>query len=182
MIINDNDEEIIMKSLKIILIVFIIASICYSCSDDGDSISRNTTGRIVSTDGCKFTNTEQLFKSNYAPTHQDCINYEYDSTKTLTITHINAAFNCCPTDITADIIFEGNTITITEHEVDAPCDCICLYDVAYQFDGVEEDRYTIVINGMYLGDTSPVMAEFDLTTSYENTFCTERDIYPWITE
>lgn len=36
-----------MRSLKIIFIVFIVASICYSCSDDGDSVLRNTTGRIV---------------------------------------------------------------------------------------------------------------------------------------
>lgn len=171
-----------MKGLKIFLVVLAAAFFCYNCSDDGDSVSRNTSGRIVSTDGCKYLDTEQLFKSNFAPTHQDCINYEYDSTKTLTITHINAAFNCCPSDITADIAFEGNTITITEHEADSLCNCTCLYDVKYQFDNVEEGYYTIVINGLYLGDTSPVTAEFDLTSSYENTFCTERNFYPWRTE
>ena len=43
--------------------------------------------------------------------NEDCIEYSYNG-QTLTLKHINSAFNCCPGEITADIDINGDIVWI----------------------------------------------------------------------
>lgn len=171
----------IFSTILFFVITLLTTSLFYNCSDNSGSGNSDVSGQLINYDGCKYIDSEALFKGNYAPSYQDCIEYQFDSTGSLTVTHINAAFNCCPADIIADIQSNGNAITITEQETNAPCDCICLYDVEYRFSNVTADIYTITINGLYLGNTNPIQVQIDLTNSPFDTFCIPRDIYPWRT-
>ncbi|MFC2135220.1 hypothetical protein ACFLTH_11435 [Bacteroidota bacterium] len=172
----------ILKYFKTALSVIPLLIIIISCSNDDGPIISGAESQLISYEGCKFTETDVLLKSNLAPSHQDCIEFRFDSTGVLWLTHVNGAFNCCPSDITADIQISGNRITITEHEADAPCDCICLYDLEYRILNLPIASYQVEVIGMYLGDTLPLQFEMDLTQSANGIYCINRDIYPWSTE
>lgn len=164
------------------LIVIQLSIISFSCSDDDGPIISGAEAQLINYEGCKFTESAFLFKGNLAPTHQDCIEFRYDSTGVLHLTHVNGAFNCCPSNITADIEISGNRITITEQEADAPCDCICLYDLEYRIFNLPINTYQVEVVGLYLGNTSPLQFEMDLTASLSGIHCVNRDIYPWKVE
>lgn len=114
---------------------------------------------------------------------QTCIEYEYDGYRELTIRHVNAAFNCCPSYITPEFMVEDWTITVIEGEdlTYGVCDCLCLFDVDYVIDLVRTGQYQVVINELYTqpGDV-PLDFTIDLTTEPSSgTVCVERTHYPW---
>jgi len=113
----------------------------------------------------------------------DCIKYEYDpSGKELTIKHINAAFNCCITDVKVEIDVAGKLITITETEkmANGPCKCMCLYDLDYSLKPLESDVYTFKVIEPYLNGTDEVLDfEMDLNKEQEGIVCKSRTAYPW---
>jgi hypothetical protein len=118
----------------------------------------------------------------FDPRHSDdCIEFSYDGEDILTVHHLNAAFNCCPQELLADFSFSDNAITITEGEIaDPPCDCLCLYDVDYRITGLPPGEYSLIINGMYLGENDdPLEMYLDLTTDSTGAYCITREGYPW---
>ncbi len=133
-------------------------------------------GGITGHTGCK-----NMLKSPDTLFTLDCIQYEYNGTGTLILTHVNAAFNCCPAEIVADIEIRGDTILITEGETFdiGPCYCLCLFDVYMTITGLTPGEYTIIINGMYLEGRPPLNTTVDLVTEPTGVYCLERDIYPW---
>ena len=50
---------------------------------------------------------------------------------TLQISHYNATYNCCPTDISVRLVVAGNLLRLIEDEImfGMPCPCLCCYDV-----------------------------------------------------
>jgi hypothetical protein len=117
------------------------------------------------------------------PPNQDCMEYEYDGQSVLTLTHINAGFNCCPI-IHSDISFDGNLIIFTETETYdslGACYCLCLFDVDYEITGLYPGVYTIRVVGLYLHPSDDYL-EFtiDLTSGPTSDIsCKYRDYYPW---
>lgn len=122
------------------------------------------------------------FKSPDTLSNLDCIQYEYDGMGTLTLTHINGAFNCCPSEILADIEIQGDTIRINESEIfddSSACPCLCLYDVYLTVTGLIPGEYTIIIDGMYLGGSPQLNTTVDLVAEPSGIYCLERNDYPW---
>jgi hypothetical protein len=70
----------------------------------------------------------------------------------LTVTHVNAVFNCCLDDITVSFELGGTALNIYEDEVTPnPCFCECPFDVVTQIEGLEPGVYVVsaYTNGNY---------------------------------
>lgn len=118
------------------------------------------------------------------PPNQDCAQYSYDETSnTLSLTHVNAGFNCCPEELLAEITFSNDTITIIEDESYGEwggCFCLCLFDVNYTITELPPGEYTIVIEGLELNPDDEYLAfTVDLTGNPTDEYCVTRDYYPW---
>lgn len=131
---------------------------------------------------CKlFQNNTASSGPSFAPgPADDCIHYQYNGTDTLTFTHINAAFNCCPEEITAAIDIDGNQIIINEQEKKASCHCLCLYDLDYKIENLSPGCYSFRIIEPYI-DSNDQILEFtlDLNETTNGDFCLPRNRYPW---
>ena len=144
--------------------------------------SSEPTGYLISNTGCKS------FEGDGPDQHgntQSCIQYDYDGTGTLSLTHVNAAFNCCPDYLTAVFSFVGNTITITEGENlnSGGCDCICLFDLQFQIDNLPPGEYHIIFEELYVqGEDLPLDFVVDLSQVVSDEYCVDRTHYPWGTE
>ncbi|MBN2070057.1 MAG: hypothetical protein JW814_01265 [Candidatus Krumholzibacteriota bacterium] len=136
-------------------------------------------GELLRYDGCKYTDAaSDPFDNSSGET---CAEYEYDG-KTLFIDHIDAVFNCCQYDITADITIDDNVITITESEYPPGglCDCICLFDLSCIVRNLPPGIYTIRFVEPYLSGDDPEL-EFiaDLSSPCSGRECAPRSHYPW---
>jgi len=154
----------------IAIFLLVIIGLVSGCSDERTTEPGQIAWEVVPGAGCK---TGEVVNPG-----SDCIEYVF-SDGVLSITHINAGFNCC-TDVGGDIEIEDNVITITEKESGDYCFCLCLYDVDYEIEGLQAAEYTIVIEELCLDDGDELM-EFtvDLISSPSGTHCIERDHYPW---
>jgi hypothetical protein len=146
-----------------------------------EEIQVDPTGALLQYDGCKEfqgnNNMSQALVSNTS----DCLQYQYDGQNTLTLKHINAGFNCCPGDITAEIEFNGNLITITEGEQEQGCRCLCLFDLDYKVINLSPGRYTIRITEPYIDENDQVLeCPLELFSATSGSYCLERNDYPWI--
>jgi len=139
------------------------------------------TAEVVQVSGCK---TFDSGPGEKATLNLDCVEYAYDGLATLTLTHVNAGFNCCPTRITADLSLVGNVLTITEGETfenGGPCYCLCLFDVEMVISGLPPGQYTIHVAELYVqnGD-APLEFSVDLSAAVSGSYCLERTYYPWV--
>jgi len=65
---------------------------------------------------------------------------------TLWVYHIDAVYNCCIEDIDVTVRVEGNVVDLLETEIlQAPCDCVCPYDIATQVTNLSPGIYTVRI-------------------------------------
>lgn len=141
------------------------------------------TGALLRYNGCKqFLVNASGQLDGFAPgENEDCIEYQYNGRDTLTLKHINGGFNCEPGEITADIVLNGNVITITERESQQAADCLCLFDLEYEIINLPPGEYTIRVIGLYVHANDQVL-EFPLRLLSETsgTYCLQRTYYPWI--
>jgi hypothetical protein len=98
---------------------------------------------------------------------QECIVFEYNGS-ILSLKHVNAFLNCCPGEITADIRFQGQSISITEKEAGLGCFCDCYYDIDYNVSNIGAEVYTISIRH---GDEVTFECTIDLASSSQGTIC-----------
>jgi len=134
-------------------------------------------GNMTGTSGCKGP-----YKSPDTLSNLDCLGYDYDGMGTLTLTHINSAYNCCPEEMFADVVIQGDTILITESETYGEmgfCYCLCLFDIYITVTGLMPGEYTIIIDGMYLEGRPPIDVTLEFNSETTGVYCLERDIYPW---
>jgi hypothetical protein len=174
----------IKSVLPIVLAMIVIACAIVAfggCKKSGD-IQVTAVGVMSSYEGCKQSVAEPLSGAadTIAPGADDCIQFEYDGNGTLILTHINAGFNCCPGQISADIQINGNLITVTEMESEAGCHCLCLFDVHYRFSNLSPGAYTFTFVEPYM-NTGDQPLEFTVTLSAAgiDVQCIERNYYPW---
>jgi hypothetical protein len=132
---------------------------------------------LVRATGCKSFASPA---GSEAAAEEDCFTYRLAEGNVLLLTHVNAAFNCCPGEIGADILIKNDTITIVEGESESACDCLCLYDLDYRFENIVAGTYTIRFVEPYRPDADePLQTTIDLAASPSGTFCVERTAYPW---
>jgi hypothetical protein len=121
------------------------------------------------------------FKDQLQAPLNDCLSYEFRDS-VLVINRINAGFNCCPNEVIVSSEFSNDTLFITETEVDAFCDCNCLYDISYTITPVQKTAFVIHVNEA-LGlrsDESALSFSVDLIDVNSGEFCVERTGYPWL--
>ncbi|NIO00802.1 MAG: hypothetical protein GTO42_01470 [Candidatus Latescibacteria bacterium] len=190
-------------SVPHLLIPILLIFFFNGCSEEratGTNIEElNPTGMVIGHTGCKshlLTADDSLTPSNL-----DCIEYEYTPGSVLLLKHINAAFNCCPTEVLADITIENGTITVVEREdlSGGGCACLCLFDVDYRIENLSPGEYRLVVVELYVYEGDEKL-EFTIdlgspenSTSREGkhefisksaasqvgSYCVERDHYPW---
>jgi hypothetical protein len=126
------------------------------------------------------TSNKPMIGANPRIAEPDCLEYTCDGDSVLHLRHHNAAFNCCPGDLTAEVTVEGTNITITEHESQAECDCDCLYDLDYTITGLQAGQYTITVNEPYVPAGDPLLqCAISLLPDHEGKCCLDRPYYPW---
>jgi len=172
----------VILSCALCVMMGICAAVGMSGCKKSSDVQATPVGILLSYDGCKEfqgSSDSRLAAALVSPTN-DCIDYNYDGSSTLLLNHINAGFNCYPGEITADIVFNGNIITITEMERDNTADCICLYDVDYRLENLSPGLYTIRVIELYVeGDDQPLEFSVELFSAITGRFCVERNHYPW---
>lgn len=138
------------------------------------------TIQVDSSTGCK--EFRPVVVPDSIPMSQDCVDYLYDTSGILHLTHINAGFNCCAAPA-AHLAVNADTIIIAEYELydDAgPCYCLCLYDVDYTIRGLARRAYVIRVVELHL-DPPDALLEFpvDFALSADGSYCVARAHYPW---
>jgi hypothetical protein len=112
----------------------------------------------------------------------DCVEYRMQGGDTLFLKHVNAAFNCCPGTLTADVTINNDTVRIVERESSAQCLCLCLYDLTIRIDNFRGGKYTFEFTEPYADYTDePLVFTVELAAFTSDTFCVERNGYPWKT-
>jgi len=112
--------------------------------------------------------------------NQSCIEYSFDaSSNKLSLTHVNAGFNCCQDSLYCSISSSNDTITIQEYEKSPNCKCNCIYDLFIEVDGIEDGKHQIKFIEPYAGNMEPIIFEVDLKKETEGSFCVVRNGYPW---
>jgi len=135
---------------------------------------------VTSRTGC--LSFEGAAQSATAPLDQSCIAYSYDSdAQVLSISHLNAGFNCCPSFFTVTANQYGNVITLAESEVldQGGCHCLCLYDIDFQLINLAPGVYNLDFSELYADGGPPLNFFVDLIASPTGEVCVSRDYYPW---
>ena len=145
----------------------------------------SVSGSVIETAGCKTFDADK--DAGAATSDQDCLEYVYDGSGTLDVTHINGGFNCCPDYITGSYELVNDTIYIHEEEwfISGGCYCLCLFDVQHRITGIVPGDYVICIDGLYIDeedDPLAVAVTLEAGGSSGGPECVTRDYYPWGTE
>jgi len=143
-----------------------------------DRLESTVSGKLISQSTCKSSKGESYNAGT--PDDQSCAVYSYDgATKKLSVTHINAGFNCCPGKLKCIVALTGNTLEITERETSAMCSCNCLFDLKIEAEGINPQIYTIKFNEPYCGGQEKLEFTVDLESNPLGSFCVTRKQYPW---
>lgn len=170
--------KFIRKKQIRILFFFLSGIIGWACSGTHEQGSV-PEGRLISYSSCK-----SAAKSTGADIDQNdtisCIQYQYDeTTKLLSLQHINAGFNCCPGELTCTVTLLGDTIMVVESESVKGCKCDCLYDLDIEISGIEPQSYFLKIEEPYCGSQQEIGFKLDLPEIRSGNYCVSRTSYPW---
>lgn len=109
-----------------------------------------------------------------------CIYYSYnDSTQVLTLSHINAGFNCCMKQIICTATIFYDEFNLIETEKGKICKCNCLYSFDVDLYEVEAKKYKLKIIEPLVGNQTELNFELDLIKNKKGSFCVDRKKYPW---
>jgi len=137
------------------------------------------SGSLVSHSECK-SGLQTAFEISDTPDSLSCVEYSFDAINNkLSLTHVNAGFNCCQDSLYCSITSSNDTIIIQEYEKNPICRCSCVYDLFIEVDGIEEGKYQIKFIEPYSGDMEPLLFEIDLKKETEGSFCVVRKGSPW---
>lgn len=163
-----------MKNEILVLLSLLLMSLFFSgCETEKKQI----TATLTDHSGCKVLKSASVDDVSGA---ESCISYSYNSsTGILSVTHNNAAFNCCPGELECDVIVVGDTLVIKEKEEAALCDCDCLYDLSIEVRNLDMESYIIKIVEPYCGDQQQLIFGIDLANKPTGSFCVKRNSYPW---
>ena len=169
------NEKTHLASIIVFLILF------QGCNDAVTTPETTPISTLSRYEGCKtFADASSSVGSDLHSNNVECIEYEYDNKGLLVLEHINSGFNCCPANITADIVVSGNKINVEEMEQKQGCFCQCLFDVIYEIHELAPGEYRLEVKGLYLVDTDEELRlDVDLTAPCSGTFCVGRTHYPW---
>ena len=172
--------------MKTINYLIILSCFIASCgNENNDNSQLEIQGQLVKYSDCKGNENQFSIKPSQEISNDvSQVDYSYDvSTKTLTLKHINSAFNCCPDNLDCNISFIEGTIIIEESEyVTDKCRCNCLYDIDILITGVESKKYSIRFIEPYYSGEQKLIFDIDLKNKNEGSFKVIRNEYPWAIE
>lgn len=159
-----------------VVLVFVVSS----CDNPEENTPENNElkGTVLSLGSCKAGKDGDPNERM-----QGCLVYDYNpETQILLLTHINAAFNCCPEQVNVQFSFFGDTITLTESEVEPMCDCNCRYDLQLQIENLASNFWYLRVYEPLLNyDTNDtLMGYMNLEANPSGSFCVLRSGYPWM--
>jgi hypothetical protein len=136
------------------------------------------TAELVSATDCKIF---QQFAVGPGSSGESAVLYSYDAqTEILSLTHVNAGFNCCPGKLSARLNIENRTITIIEKEQEAACRCNCLYDLEIEVRDLPTGNWRILFIEPYLHADDALLSFYvDLAADPTGEHHVPRNHYPW---
>lgn len=173
------DYTTMMRLVFAVLFAVGLSYLVCTCAEDENVGGDGMTVSLTAHTGCK-TGVKSGDSDRELSTGQSCIDYAYNpGNHQLTLTHLNAGFNCCPESLFCHITLQKDTIVIEEKERSAMCKCDCLYDLEMVVSGLRPGVYHIRISEPYLNGQQSLVFQADLKAAPEGRFCVERDKYPW---
>ena len=172
-----------MKHLICIRILILSMVVLPACSEEGESTNPSTEPipgiELQHATECKAF--DKRTADGFIAASESRLEYRYDfHSRTLSLTHLNAAFNCCPGGLAVNMDLEDNIITIIEREQEAGCYCLCLYDLQCTIHDLEPGTYRIVVIEPYLhDDDAPLSFKVDLREEPTGNSTVPRTHYPW---
>lgn len=133
-------------------------------------------GKLIKHSDCKSFYQKSINHGN----NESCVEYSFlAGEKKLILKHINTGFNCCPGDLGCIVQFDMDTIVIQEFELEALCNCECLFDMDIEITGIEASQYYVKFVEPYCGDQEKLEFIIDLLQNPTGEYCVERNQYPW---
>ncbi|MBN1184825.1 MAG: hypothetical protein JXB49_21240 [Bacteroidales bacterium] len=169
-----------MKTILLSLSAILLITTINSCTNENDEtpVQGEISGELINTSDCKYNKSAHTHEDT--PDTLSCIKYTYDKkNQKLIFTHYNAAFNCCPGELSCNFSLGGDTIIVEESEEMPGCHCNCLYDLDMQIEGILSKKYIIKIIEPYVYDSTPMIFEIDLTNIQQDEYCLTRKFYPY---
>lgn len=165
-----------MKKIKSLTVIVFIAVTWLSCERQNANLGDLSV--TVSSDMVCKGNTP--LKSNDPVPENSCINYSYDGDSLLTLTHLNAGFNCCPERFAVDIEVKDDSLIIREDNVKLGCKCNCLYNLEILVHNLPADTYHVRFVEPYANHTMPqLMFDLNLKKNRVGQFCVTRPENWW---
>ncbi len=135
-------------------------------------------GQLIHYSGCKRF-TDNSSSSPRIPPTKSGVFYDYHN-GILKLTHVNAGFNCCPAQLSANVMVFGDSIMIKEDELKGLCDCHCLYDLNIIINNLEQKQYTLLFKEPYYHEDNPLIFSVDLRNKPSGHYAADRTgHYPW---
>jgi hypothetical protein len=168
-----------MKTIiKAILFSAIVLLLITGCKDPNAPERSQISGNVTDRSSCKNFKSGNL-KFTVADTFS-CVNYLYDtSTHKVIMNHINAGFNCGLESNTCEVSSSNDTIIIREVEHGPVADCLCLFDLEIELQGLNQQKYLVRFIEPYAEVQEQLIFEMDLTFVHGGEFCVIRKGYPW---
>lgn len=156
------------------LIIIFIGIISFSCREE------NQVKRLKATLSSNLICKSNLKSAGAIFDTISLVEYQYnESTKTLTFTHINAGFNCCPDKLSCKVNLQNDNLSIEEFEKEAACDCNCLFDLSVEITNIEKKSYHIQFIEPYAKGLAPLYFDINLNNNQTGSYSVIRKQYPW---
>lgn len=160
-----------------LLAALVLLAAAASCGHENPATpaASGPAGSVLTMSDCKLLDAEMSARTG----RQDCLAWSYDGQRTLTLQHLNTAFNCCPEyDVTFSV--RQHALEISEREITGSCGCLCLFDLTYEVTDLPPGTYTVTIEQEYLQPGEPTHAHaLQLTEATSGTACLTRTGDPW---
>jgi hypothetical protein len=168
-----------MKTIfKAILFSATLLFLMVGCKDPNDPEGSKISGKITNRSSCKNFISGNL-KFTVADTFS-CVNYHYDTeTHKVFMNHINAGFNCGSESNTCEVSSANDTIIIHEIEHGPIANCLCLFDLEIELQGLNQQKYLVRFIEPYAEGQEQLIFEMDLTSVLGGEYCVVRKGYPW---
>jgi len=168
-----------MKKLTIFFLTISIPLFFFEgCNNQAEVTGSEISAKLVNRSACKNFISSDL-KFNVADT-LSCVNYVYnESNHKVTMNHFNAGFNCGVQNITFEVSEDNDTIIIHEVENGPIANCLCLFDIEFELEGVDQQKYQMKFIEPYADGMDQLIFEMNLTSGNEGEYCVERKEYPW---
>ncbi|MFO7789988.1 MAG: hypothetical protein R6V32_05395 [Bacteroidales bacterium] len=159
----------------LVLILFLFTA----CNEEEQETETPLSSNVTEQTGCKNF-TGNIRDSSEITSSMSCIEYSYDDSEMcLSLSHINAGFNCCPGELYCEVSMNSDTILVQEFETEAACDCHCLFDMEMEVNRVKSGNYYLKIEEPYAHGQASLEFEINLSTSPTGSYCVERTDPPW---